>query len=157
MTYEFADQFTLFQEAAYLAIGTEELAQQFKKGDGSVTIEDMIATYLRFRNAVQNLSDIRTRNGFSRFENKTLYGGFVAFCYRFSFAIQAYMVETETLFKLREVNKDFLLAGLVQKAEELKFMKEMESEEGPNSAVYFGPQVDLEGVKDVIRANLGKS
>ncbi len=147
MTYDLSESINL---SALLPSQVEGLAG-VAENNGKVDREGAIALLKqlwKLQGIVHELSDFRSQNGFSAFEN-SIYGNMVMACYDFSALIPGRISDISEVFG--DISqRAFRLAQLAQAMDMSLIRKEVESALGINKPVYFSPRISPEMAANVI-------
>ncbi len=146
MTHNLSESVNL---SARLQSQVEELVGVAGK-NGKVDREGAIALLKqlwKLQGIVHELSDLRSQNGFSAFEN-SVYGSIVMACYDFSASIQGQISDISEVFG--DIPQGaFKIAQLAQAIDMSLVRAGVNSRLGINTAVYFSPRVDPEMIAHV--------
>lgn len=143
MTHDFEANIDAF-------LGMQEQLAVLKAAEKEISKENPNASLRKLfelQSIVHNMSDLRTRNGFSVSENR-LYGDVAMLCCIFSAHIQP-AIGSELI---RGVPKEiYRIVQGMQVKDTLGLMAEVRSDNGVNRPVYFSPRVTPEVAELVLR------
>ena len=148
-TYDIAQQCGMLIALEKEVEKLQPLVYKLEEDNVTDSPHDLSLKLVTLQDSLHQLSDVRSINGFSAYENK-IYGHAGLFCHTLSLSIQNYRKRTEQEYDLGEFEPLVELYRMIQESNVAEMEKEYMSPTGINLPFYFNPRLKPEDVKHAI-------